>query len=319
MAVKNLSLSLDVVFGVCSLQAKTVDRIIAIVNSDVLLSSEVDAYKKKLKDSGLVDEILLNLRDRKKLISDRNALVEHMIDERVLDSEVKRQGLEVTIERIEQEIRKIAKDNGITRNQLKAALQQRGVSFSDYQDFIRTTLQRKSLVDQEVISKVKISDDDITSYYISKKGAKNSQIFEYTLAHILFLESKGGDQAALNRALKVLDRLKGGMAFAQAASQYSEDPGFSQGGKFGTFKYGEMRDSLEKAVTGLAIGEPSKVLKTRGGYHIVQVVKKTLVASPELEREKQQLRAELMQKNVTARLLTWVEQKRKDSFIRINK
>ena len=57
---------------------------------------------------------------------------------------------------------------------------------SQYQDFIKTSLERQSLIEKEVTSKIRISDEDISSYYLAKKGPEATQTFEYTLSHILF-------------------------------------------------------------------------------------------------------------------------------------
>src|SRR5690606_21566479 len=120
-------------------------------------------------------------------------------DEKVIDSEVKRRNMEVPIERVEQEIRNIARDNRITRQQLTQALKAKGVSVSQYQDFIKSSLERQTLVEREVTSKIRISDEDISSHYLNKKGLSELQIFEYTLSHILFNPKTGGDGGALRR------------------------------------------------------------------------------------------------------------------------
>lgn len=300
-------------------QAKVIEQIEVIVNDEIITSGDIESYKKRLKSGALVDDALVQLTDVEKLKKDSEALRNHMINERILDSEVKKQGLEVTIERVEQEMRDVAQRNGMSRSQLRDALAQQGVKFSDYQDFIKTSLGRQSLIEKEVSSRIKISDEDISSYYLKEKGIQSSQVFEYNLAHILFLPQNGGEDAAKQRAEEVLKRLKNSsMTFEKMAAQYSEDPNFAQGGLLGSFKAGEMLKEIEQAVRGLPAGEISGIVKTRVGYHILKVLKRTLVENPAIEKEKMRIRNLLYVDAFKKQLQLWLERKRDEAFIRIN-
>ena len=92
-----------------------------------------------------------------------------MVDEHIIDDEVKKQNLSVTIERVEQEINSIQSRNNLTRDQLKEALKREGTNFSDYQDFIKKRLERQSVIEKAITSKIKISDEDVASLYEVKK------------------------------------------------------------------------------------------------------------------------------------------------------
>ena len=315
--ITHLSFVFLSLFGLFA-QAKTVDKVVAIVNDQIITLSDTEKYKKKIQGGGLVDDALLRLRDTSTLLKDKNALLNQLIDERILDSEVKKKGLEVTIERVEQEIRNIAKNNNITRNQLKDALQAKGVTMSQYQDFIKTSLERQSLIEKEVSSKIRISDEDVSTYYLSKKGPSSSQVFEYSLAHILFNPANGGDAGATARANAVLEKLKAGQSFEKLAEQFSEDKNFSKGGHLGSFKAGEMLKELDQAVKNVAVGEYTTPVKTKMGIHVVKVLKRTLVSDPRLEEEKEEIRRLLYGEAFKRQFKSWLSQRRDESFIRIN-
>ncbi|MGE4131392.1 MAG: peptidylprolyl isomerase [Bdellovibrionales bacterium] len=314
------SVILSVILGlwVSVAQARVVDKIVAIVNDQIITASDVDKFKKKLSQNGLVDDALLKLTDADSLLKDKKALLEHLIDEKLIDSEVKRKSMEVTIERVEQEIRNIAKNNNISRAQLKDALAAKGVSMSQYQDFIKTSLERQSIVEKEVTNKIRISDEDISSYYLSKSGDNSQQTFEYTLAHIVFSPKTGGEKGAMERANSVLDKLKTGQAFEKLAEQFSEDPAFSKGGLLGTFKTGEMLNEIDAAVKTVEVGEITPVVKTSNGLHIIKVVKKTLISDPKLEEKKEDIRRVLYAEAFKRQFRLWLKQRRDDSFIKIN-
>jgi len=310
---------LSLIVVACTASAKTVDKIVAIVNDQPITLTDIEKFKKKIASGGLVDDALLKLGDSKELVKDRNALLNQLIDEKLIDSEVKKKSMEVTIERVEQEIRNIAQNNGISRQQLTSALAQKGVSMSQYQDFIKTSLERQGLIEKEVTSKIRISDEDISSYYLAKKGPSASQTYEYTLSHI-FLNPKnpGGDSAALERAKNVAEKLKSGQSFEKLAEQYSEDGNFTKGGALGTFHSGEMTKELQTAVRPLDTGDVSGIVKTAQGYQILKVNKRTLIADPKLEEEKENIRRVLYADAFKRQFKLWLNQRHEESFIRIN-
>ncbi|HCD63452.1 MAG TPA: hypothetical protein DEQ51_02860 [Alphaproteobacteria bacterium] len=298
--------------------AEVVDRIVAIVNSEPLTLSDIQKEKSALKNKGLVNDLLFQIYDKDDLLKSDKKLLQYLIDEKTIDSEVKKNGFQVTIERVEKEINQVAKQNGLSRSQFKEALARQGVSMAEYQSFIKKGLERKSLIDKEVNSRIRISDEDVAAYYLSKKGPGSTQVFELTLAHIFFTPQKGGEKEAKERAQAVYKKLQSGQAFGKMAEQYSEDPGFTNGGLLGSFKATELSPAIKKGVTGLGEGKYSRPVVTPQGVHIFKVVKKTLVSDPELEANKEQIRNQLHQEAFSRQLRAWLDQKRSEAFVRIN-
>ncbi|OFZ16684.1 MAG: hypothetical protein A2Z20_01170 [Bdellovibrionales bacterium RBG_16_40_8] len=301
-----------------SLHAETLDKILAVINDDILTQSDVVDFQKKLKTNGLIDEALLSLYDRNLLIANSKQLIDLLIDEKIIDSEIRRQGLVSPIEQVESEIRNIANSRGMDRNQLKLVLKNEGIAYSDYQDFVKTSLQRQSLIQRDVTSKIKISDDEVNSFYVANHGSSKSLVFEYTLAHILFLSSISGPKEALRKAESIHKKLEQKIPFETLASQYSEDPNFVQGGLFGTFKISDFNKDVERVISKLNVSDISPVVKMVDGYRIFKVLKKTLVPSPELEAKREEIRRKLMSENFKRQFRLWLDQKRRDSYVRIN-
>lgn len=318
MMKKTRLFSLLIIFFSVSAHAKLVDKIVAIVDDQIITNSDLDKFKRKLQTGGLLDEALLKLTDPQSLLKDRSALLNQLINEKLIDSEVKRKNMEVTIERVEQEIRNVASQNNITRQQLQAALAKQGVTMSQYQDFMKTSLERQGLIEREVTSRIRISDEDISSYYMAKKGASATQTFEYDLSHILFLNKNGGEEAAHNRAKMAEEKLKSGQSFEKLAEQVSEDSNFSKGGTLGTFHAGEMSKELAEAVKKVGPGEISGIVKSPLGYQILKVNKRTLIADPKLEEEKSAIHRALSTEAFKRQLRLWLTQRRDDAFVRIN-
>lgn len=303
------------------LAGELVDKIMVIVNEEIITLSDVADFESRLKNGGLVDDQLVpDEATKQALLKDRDALLKKLIDARLIDAEVKIQNLSVPFERVEQEIRTIASRNKMTRDELKNALLERGTTFSAYQDFIKTGLERQSLVEKSVTSKIKISEDDVLAALIAEGRASDTQAFEYSIAHILFLSNKsGGLDGAKTRAQQALEKLKEGVPFDRVAADFSEDPNFDVGGVLGTFKSGELSSELEKAIGKLSPGEWTSPLPTNGGVHIVRVIKRRLIPNERIEREKEAVRARIGEKRFRQQYDAWIEQLRNDASIRMNK
>ncbi|MBT4760205.1 MAG: hypothetical protein HOO06_00785 [Bdellovibrionaceae bacterium] len=319
--MKRLNITLLVLLGVTfstTGTAKVIEKIVAVVNNEIITLSDIHKFKKNIKSGGLVNSALLEMNTSEDLLTNNKKIVNFLIDEKIMDSEVKSKNLEVTFERVEQEIRKITQSNGISRKQLKSTLSQKGVNFSEYQDFMKKSIQRQALISQQITEKIKISDDDLIAFYTSKYGSK-SNFFEYTISHILVLDSKHTEENAKERIAGILKKLKSNSnSFEDLATKYSEDPNFTSGGLLGKLKTGEMLKEIESVVVSLPVGESSGIIKTKIGHHIVKLLKKSLIENPKITRQKNEIRGKLMAKYFKQRFRDWLDNKRKTAFIKIN-
>lgn len=297
--------------------ADTVDKIVAVVNDEIITSTDIEKFKKQLQKGKFVDDLLI--KDKAALLKSESALLQHIIDEKIIDSEVKRQDLAVTVEKVDQEIRRVAERNRMTKQQLIDELKTQGVVFSEYQNFMKQRLEREGLIQKAISSKIRISEEEIQNYYLSQYGNKNLSAFEFSIAHILLRPKAGDKEAAKARADEVLKKLDDGVSFETLASQYSEDPNFTQGGYLGTFKNGEFLKELEDAVAGLNPGQYSKVVSSKLGYHVVKLLSKNITKDPAYEAKKKDIQNILYEKAFAQQFKFWIAQKKSESFIRINK
>lgn len=299
-------------------ERQSLEGIYAIVNNEVILASDLELFRMRLNKEGMLDPHIIPESKFADLKKDSKLQVEYMIAERILDSEVKRLNLTVTVERVEQQIRDIMRrNNNMSRAEFTAAIQGQGFSMSEYQSFLKTQIERQALKDQEIVSRIRISDEDILAEYL-RLFPKAEAGAEYTIAHIYFNPQKGGVEAATQRAQEVLSKLKAGQSFESLAEQHSEDTNFVQGGLLGTFKTGEISPDFEKAVASLNAGETSKLVTSRTGIHILKLVARKVIPDPRFEQEKDKIRSVLENRSFQRQFQNWLEQKREEAFIRIN-
>jgi len=299
--------------------SENVDRILVIINNEIITESDLKSFSKKIEKSGFIDEMLLLGKSQSDLKKNKSEQLEYMITERLITSEIKRLNLAVTSERVDQEIRDIAKKNGIGKSELLQTIKGQGLSVSDYQDFVKTRIERQSLIETEITSKIRVSDEDVLAQYMQIYPNTGSGIYEYNLSHIYFNPKKGGSEASAERAQSVLKKLKSGESFEVLAEQHSEDQNFATGGFLGVFKAGDFTKDFEVAVSKLNSGEFSDVVKMKDGLHILKVNSKKIVSDPRFEKEKEKIRAQLFEKSFQKHFKNWVESKKEDSFVKINK
>ncbi len=298
--------------------AEIVERIVAIVNSELVLESDIRDLQKKLNKPELLDDSLLLGKPVDSLKGDRKAQLSYLINQRLIESEIKRLNLTVTFDRVDAELKDKAKANNISVEELLNAIKAQGVDEADYKKFLKERIEKQSLMDTEIISKLRISDEDALSEYLHENPSSKSSINEFSVAHIFFNPRKGGAQAAYERAQAALEKLRAGESFEALAEQYSEDPNFTAGGSLGSFKAGEFLPEIESSIQSIGIGETTPIVKSKMGYHIVKLLSKKVTTDPRFERDKERIKAQILETSFKRQLKLWMDAKKDDSFIRIN-
>lgn len=299
-----------------SLNAEVVDRILAVVNGEILTQSDLNNFKRRIKKETLLDD-LFDV-DYKKIVKQKDQLLKHLIDQKIVDSEVTRLKLGANDKRVDSEISKIAASNGINTSSLKKRLKTDGISFNDYKTFIKNRLERQALIQKEITSKIRISDDEVKSFYTKNSSNSETDVFEYSLSHIL-IKVNDNKASALERAKMVTNKINSGMNFSDAASQYTEDPNYSSGGFLGVFKSGEFLPAFENAVKNIDEGKISEPVLVGSSYIILKLNKKQIIENPNFLKVKERIRAQLQQLAFKKQFRFWLAQKRQESNIKINR
>ncbi|MBX6424056.1 peptidylprolyl isomerase [Thermosulfurimonas sp. F29] len=160
--------------------------------------------------------------------------------------------------------------------------------------------------EKRILQGLKVSEKEAQEYYLSHR--KDYRIPERIKArHILIRIPEGGDkkaeEEALSRAREIRKKLLSGADFAELARRYSEDPGTKdRGGDLGTFSRGQMIPEFEEAVFRLKVGQISSPIRTRFGYHIVQVEAKIPAQIPPYARIKKRVIQDLLEVKKEKRL-----------------
>lgn len=181
---------------------------------------------------------------------------------------------------------------------------------SKLEEFRKLTLA-SMLLEKEIMSKNKISDQDVKDYY-NKHKEEFTTTSQIRASHILV---KTEDEAN-----KVLARLKKGEKFQEIAKKESLDKASAaNGGDIGYFSRGQLVPEFERAAASLKVGELSNPVKTPYGYHIIKVTDKKTGPVVEFDRVKDMISQRLAGERQKAAFDNYIGELRKSYKIEINK
>lgn len=249
---------------------REIDRIVAVVNNDVIVESELRArlrdVRAQLRESGTPSppEAALTRQVLERLILDKLQL------QRAGDT-----GLRVEDEELNKAIERIAERNKLTVRQFRDVLERDNVDFAQFREQMRNEILLTRVRQRAVERRVSVSDREVDNF-LSTAKQQGSSIDEYRLSHILISvpEAASAEQldSARARTEEILSRLAGGEDFAQVAAEVSDGQQALQGGDLGWRKSAEMPTIFAHAVPTMQPGDLSPIIRSPSGFHIVKLV-----------------------------------------------
>lgn len=251
------------------LYAEEVDGIAAIVGNQIILKSEIETNYEELKASSalgenVTKENILRLLVEEKLIAEKA----ERDDITASDGEIEMQ-LERVMQNIiaqfptYQDFLQVLQNEGLTADGLKER----------YRNQIAKQVVRDKLLQQEVLSKINVSEYEKRQYYETHLDSFPDRPRMVKIAEISIKPAMGSESLdqALQKIEDIQDELNKGADFEELARKYSDCPSAAQGGDLGYFSRGQMVPEFEKAVFALEIGEVSEPVLTEFGYHLIRV------------------------------------------------
>lgn len=265
-------------------RAVGIDRIVAVVNSEVITAQElklrIDQAVRQLKRQG-VELPPAEVLERQ--------MLERLIVERAQLQLARETSLGVDEATLERAIARIAENNKLGLDQLRATLEKDGVSWSSFRDQIRTEILLTRLREREVDNKVVVTDAEVDNFLASNPDAFSNE--EYLVSHILLGAPERATPEQIERlrarAEAVMARLRSGEDFARVAAATSDAPDAVSGGSLGWRKLDRVPALFADAARKLKPGEISPPLRSAAGVHIVKLVDRRgaeAVAAQKLEQ-----------------------------------
>ena len=244
------------------------DRIIAVVNNEVVTAHELRAR---------VATVERQLRQQGTQMPPRDVLEKHVLERLIVDRAqlqfAKETGLQIDDAQLDQTLARIAEGNRMGLAQFRASLERDGIAWSKFREDIRDEMVIGRLREREVDSKIVVTEGEIDNF-LQTAGAMGSE--EFNLAHILLRvpePAKPEQLARLQaRAEEIIAQLRRGADFGQLAASHSDAPDGLSGGLMGWRSVERLPTLFAEAVAKLKPGEISDVLRSPAGYHILKLL-----------------------------------------------
>jgi len=249
-------------------QIVTIDRIVAVVNNEVITERELSAR---------VDFALRQLREQKAPAPPREVLerqlLERLVNDRVQMQHAREIGMRVSDAELDRALVRIAEQNKLTLPQLREVLARDNVSFDNFREDVRGEITRARLRDREVAQKIVVTESEIDTLLKAQQGESSRD--EFNLSHILVSVPENASpeqlQARRARAEQALRQLREGSDFRQVAAAFSDAPEALQGGQLGWNEAERLPTLFLDAVRPLQAGQTSELLRSANGFHILRV------------------------------------------------
>lgn len=249
---------------------QTIDRIVAIVNENVVTRRELDemlrAALKQLQKQGVQppEQIVLEKQ-----------LLERLILNRVQLQLAKETGLTVSDTELDQTLRRIAQENKMSLPEFYRALEQDGVSFNKFRDEIRDEIILVRLKEREVNNRINVTEGEVDNFlHIQETSTDNN--YEYRLAHILVQLPEQADalknQAMRQRAETALAQVRKGAEFGQVAAEFSDAADAMTGGVLEWRPAAQLTKKFAEILASMKPGEVTPIIQSPNGFHILKLL-----------------------------------------------
>ena len=245
-------------------QVEMLDQVVAIVDDDIILASE-------LRES--LETVRATLEAREMEIPEDEILVRETLDRLILDSIqmqlAVRYGVRIPDQQLDEAMTRLARQNGLTLEQFRVALEQSGQNYAMMREDLRDDLAIQRVQQGNVMRNINISEQEIDNFLNTEEGEAMTQP-EYRVIQALLASSKNEpreETKAKERYVdEVLASIQSGTPFEEAVS--ATEPYTFSGGDLGWRKLGDIPSMFAEVVPTLSMGEVAKV-QSSSGFHLV--------------------------------------------------
>jgi peptidyl-prolyl cis-trans isomerase SurA len=300
-----MTLILLVTYSIAS--AEIVDRIVAVVNNDIItlvqLNKAIQPYKLKIEASQTsADQQKAQIENLEK------NMLKQLIDRSLTSQEAIKYNVNVTDKDIDQAINNFMKMNQLDQEGLEKGLAAEGILYKDYRLKMKEEILQSMLINRAVRSKVIITESDITTYYDAHKE-EFAGIKKYHLKNILMTSETD---------LKGVEKKLGeNTSFAQLAKEYSIGTNAQQGGDLGVFDINSFSENIKQGLLPLGKGEHSPILEIGQGYQILYVEDIILEGNKTIDQANEQIQNILYKEQAEKLFTDWIKSLKKSAHIKI--
>ncbi len=246
-----------------------VDRIVAVVDDEVIVSSEL----KEKPAQGAVHLRAKKAKPPPKKLLERQVL-ERLIVDRIQLTAAARAGINVGEEVLAQAVSNIARNNNMSMSEFRNAVGRSGLSFNKFRNQIRKQIITKRYRNKEMRSRIHITEREIDTY-ITKGARAPGKRSAFHLFHILVATPEGSSadkiQAAKRKAQQLVKKLRSGGDFQNIALSQSDGQQALEGGDLGWRSANQIPSVFANTIPKMGRGDITDPIRTSSGFHIIKL------------------------------------------------
>ena len=245
------------------------DRIIAIVNEDVIMQSELEEKIRSVR--GQMRQQGAQLPPPS--ILERQVL-DNLIQNRIQLQLAERAGIRVDDETLNRTISNIAAGNQVSLSQFREILESDGYSYERFREDIRNEITLTQLRKRQVENRINVTEREIDNFLANQEFQGNIQA-EVRLAHILLSLPEGATKEEIEQVREMATSVRGeilaGAEFKDIAMTVSDGQNADNGGDLGWRKMADIPSLFIEYVPDMAKGDVSEPIQSPSGFHLIQV------------------------------------------------
>lgn len=300
-----------------------VDRVVAVVNEDVITLSEVNEEGKALFQRVAEQVPASELPEALKQV--RKTVIDKLIEKKIMLQEAEEANISVSDEEVDNAFQLILKRNNTTPKQFRQQLATMGMTEEQYRENLKNQVLSSKLVSFEVRSKVIIPESKIIDYYDSHYTERVGEGGYYILQIGIQWEGNGGDaEMSKSEARKKAERVRSlalsGSDFRELAREYSDLPSGADGGDIGVLDKDDMSAEMLDIVSKTKPGDISTIIETSSGYQFFKVLSSKegqIITKVPYETVKNDIYDILYQQEIEVHFEEWLQNVKNQSYIKI--
>lgn len=295
---------------------QSLDYMVAVVNDDVITTTELDQA---------VEAAKIQLTQERATIPDDKTLKKQVLDQliskKVQLQMAKAAGIQITDTELNKAITHIAEQNNMSAQAMLDRIKQDGMNPIEYRRQMREQMVMQRLQQQEVATKITISQDELSSFIRSHTWQMN-RTKEYHLQDILVpvVESPTPQDLAQakKRAQQIIVLLKKGVSFDQVAQSASSGEQALQGGDLGWRQLPEIPSVFSSQVTRMKPHQITGPIQSPNGYHIIRLMDVRTSEGHQPKPDRKVVENLLLQQKFEEAVQNWVAKLRSQAYVITN-
>ena len=297
---------------------ESLDQTVAVVNDDVITSSELNRSLTAVKM-----QIAHENTPQPSEAALKKQVLDKLVNKKLQLQVAKQSGIGVTEDDLNKTVAHIAEQNHMSVSELYQRLTTEGMSATEYRNEMRDQLTLNKLQQQEVVSHIIVSPQEVDRFMKSHPWQSNNKgPKEYRLDDILIpisdTPSPKEIQAAEVRANMVFTKLKQGQDFQSVARVESSEAHALEGGDLGWRQLAEIPAAFADKVASMQPKQLAGPIQTPNGFHIIRLAEVRSGGAAQAAPTHKEVENLLLQRKFEEAVQNWVSKLRSQAYISLN-